>query len=444
MIDKVGNKKLLYKTPLIEYIKKEFNYENEKLFYDNKYSEGSFSVSKPSEKYKNCAFINGYPHFDIPLDICIQEITFFMEKQSMYDNSICIRYGDTHPNKPIPKLGQFRNIFIGNCISSMIGKNAKNIFCIGDISIKSLKDFILKNSLSITEEELFIKLLNNNLDNNTRNLILGNNIEISKKIIKIFQKMSMINPEFLFESDLYANHDLYEYIKNNPEYKMYLKPNGEIKYTLQELMFIKSIIKDNSTLINIIGNDQSEHIKKVIRLLENDFASIDCRFLSYGICKNAMETDVDKWTNKLNEYIQKNNININNKLICVDEMLNILFIVCGIDNIIDFNNIDKYLIQIKKFCSYLSQIKVSDKDRDTILYSQLLAKMALVGYTLNSAIELGNPFTFYKYVTEIIIEHNKNREKYLDINDIYNKFIICCFERLGFQKEKLLERKLIL
>ena len=50
-------------------------------------------------------------------------IEFFMNDYSIYNNDIVIRYGDTHPHKPIPKLGQTRNIIIAVTVIIIANKN---------------------------------------------------------------------------------------------------------------------------------------------------------------------------------------------------------------------------------------------------------------------------------------------------------------------------------
>ena len=135
------NRYLSYNTPLIEYIKSKHLYTNENLIYTKKYSDGTFSITNPTETFTNCEFINGYPHFQIPLSKCIEEIEFFMNDGKMYDSNFYIRYGDTHPHKCIPKLAQVRNLVIENSLTSMIGQNVKSFYGFGDISLKSLKDF---------------------------------------------------------------------------------------------------------------------------------------------------------------------------------------------------------------------------------------------------------------------------------------------------------------
>ena len=80
------NRYLKYSTPLVKFIREKHLYDNENLIYTKKYSNGTFSITNPTEMFTNCEFINGYPHFIIPFDKCLEEINFFLSDQSMYDN----------------------------------------------------------------------------------------------------------------------------------------------------------------------------------------------------------------------------------------------------------------------------------------------------------------------------------------------------------------------
>ena len=61
-------------------------------------------------------------------------------------------------------------------------------------------------------------------------------------------------------------------IKNNPNFIDELKENGELKYSLQELMFINLFLDNsNDVLFNIIGANQSSHVLKVEELLKENY-----------------------------------------------------------------------------------------------------------------------------------------------------------------------------
>ena len=220
-----NNRYLKCSTPLIEYIKSKHLYNNENLIYTKKYSNGTFSITNPTSEFSNCSFINGYPHFDIPLENCLEEIDFFLNDESMYNNNFYIRYGDTHPHKCIPKLAQVRNLLIENSLSNMIGLKAKGFYGLGDISLKSLADFISKNNIDCSPEDLFIKVVNNNIPMAIYYKLEQYNLNALKEISMFLKDLQLTQKEFLIESKLYENQELYNLIKKNPNYIGELKNN---------------------------------------------------------------------------------------------------------------------------------------------------------------------------------------------------------------------------
>lgn len=443
MIYSVKNeKKLNCHTPLLDYIKNTHNYNGEKLIFTDKYSSGTFSIKNKTNNLINCDFINGYPHFLIPEDICISEIMFFLNNERMYNNNFFIRYGDTHPHKPVPKLSQMRNLILAYNILKMIG-NAKCYYGLGDISIKSLNDFISKFDINISSSELLLKLQRNELDFSLKaKLEKYNNMAISK-INSFLDQVGLPKEEILLESSLYSNQDLYNTIKNN--FKENIRPSGDLKYSLQELMFICSILKNkNDVLINIIGANQDSHILEVCKLLLNSSLELDNRFFAYGMCKNAEDNDLERWTTNLTLFIGNNDIKINGRYLTYFELLKILNIIFIPDRVIDFNNLHNYLLDINLFCRNISELK-EPNDKMAISSNNLLYKMSLVGYILNKSIELGNPNYYYRYLINIMKEYNLHYEQYRELDCLYYKFMFTGFQRLGFDiSNKGLERKKIL
>lgn len=438
-----NNRYLDYYTPLSNFLKNNFNYSTENLLFSTKYTSGTFTITNPTSEFKNCDIINGYPHFRIPLDICFAEIEFFMNDQSMYNNNFIIRYGDTHPHKPIPKLGQTRNLIIADYLSKIIGKTAKEVFPIGDISIKSLRDFVYVNNIDINPDILYSMIVNNTVNDSLKNKLYLYDKNAIEGIEEFLNQCKFLNPIFLLESSLYSNQDFYKYLKTSSKFFKYLKDNGEIKYTLQELMFIKTLLKNSKdVLINIIGSDQKDHIVKVNNILRQEHLNVNSRFLSYEICKNSLENNIDVWANKLELFIEKNSINISNKLITYQELLKILFLINSNDVVIDFENLNKHLNNIKRFCNIYSMSINSDNNSNSFNLEEntLLFKMSLVNYTLNRTVELGDTNHFYKYILDIISEYQKNSVKYKCIEGLYYKFIKKCFDRLGLTNNYIFEK----
>lgn len=430
------NRYLSYNTPLIEYIKSKHLYTNENLIYTKKYSDGTFSITNPTEKFTNCDFINGYPHFQIPLSKCIEEIEFFITDEKMYNNNFYIRYGDTHPHKCIPKLAQVRNLIIENSLSNMIGKNAESFYGFGDISLKSLKDFIEKYHVNMTPNEMFIMLVNNNISSDILKKLEEYDLSALKEISNFLRQLKLIPKEFLIESKLYSNQKLYKSLKNNPNFTEELKENGELKYSLQELMFINSLLDNNDdVLFNIIGANQSSHVLKVEGLLKEDYG-LRCRFLTYEICRNADERDVDSWSEKLNEFIEKNNLGINSDNLDYQDLLKILMIINSNDVIIDYDRLDKYKNNIKNFTNVVTSIGGINNKKDISSGNDLIYKMTLVCYNLNRAVEMGNQSNFYRYLIGVVNEYENNKDKYSNIQGLYKEFLIKCLDRLGYKKEE--------
>ncbi len=436
------NRYLLYNTPLIEYIKSKHLYTNENLIYTKKYSNGTFSITNPTEAFTNCDFINGYPHFQIPLSKCLEEIEFFIADGKMYNNNFYIRYGDTHPHKCIPKLAQVRNLVVENSLSNMIGKNVKSFYGFGDISLKSLKDFVEKYHINMTPDEMFIMLVNNNLPNDILKKLEEYDLSALKQVSNFLRQLRLIQKEFLIESKLYSNQNLYKSLKSNPNFTEELKENGELKYSLQELMFINSLLDNkDDVLFSIIGANQTSHVLKVEGLLKENY-DLRGRFLTYEICRNADERDINIWSEKLNKFIEKNNLKINGDNLNYQDFLKILMIINSNDVIIDYDRLDKYKNNIRKFTSVVTSIGNINNKKNINSGNDLIYKMSLVCYNLNRSIEIGNQSNFYRYLIGVVNEYEDNKDKYSNIQGLYKEFLIKCLDRLGYkEKDSIKELK---
>lgn len=425
---------LLYSTPLVEYLKVHNNYNGENLIYSKKYTEGTFSITNPTGEFKNARLVNGYPHFEIPLDVCLEEIDFFMNGGNMYNYNFYIRYGDLHPNKPIPKLGQLRNIILNNSLNYLILNNVKSFFPIGDISIKSIKSFKEKYNIDIDEEELFKMIVNDRIPTEIRSQFDEYNIYTINLIKNYLNDLNLPVDEFVIESSLYTNQKMYQSLKNDERFKNELKNNGELKYTLQELMFIKKYaVYEKDVLINIIGANQSDHVLRVNKILNQINFKNDTRFLTYGMCYNADEMDYKIWSDKINEFIVNNDIKVGGKYITPVYLIKLLTVLLSNDNDIDFNKLNKYRNNIKTGCNlfndliYKEEIKIENND--------LIKMMALVNYNINRAVEKGSLNYFYKYVLSIYREYITNQDKYKNMQGLYFKFINACQYRLGLRED---------
>lgn len=425
---------LLYSTPLVEYLKVHNNYNGENLIYSKKYTEGTFSITNPTGEFKNARLVNGYPHFEIPLDVCLEEIDFFMSGGNMYNYNFYIRYGDLHPNKPIPKLGQLRNIILNNSLNYLILNNVKSIFPIGDISIKSIKSFKEKYNIDIDEEELFKMIVNDRIPTEIRSQFDEYNIYTINLIKNYLNDLNLPVDEFVIESSLYTNQKMYQSLKNDERFKNELKNNGELKYTLQELMFIKKYaVYEKDVLINIIGANQSDHVLRVNKILNQINFKNDTRFLTYGMCYNADEMDYKIWSDKINEFIVNNDIKVGGKYITPVYLIKLLTVLLSNDNDIDFNKLNKYRNNIKTGCNLLNDLIY--KEEIKIENNDLIKMMALVNYNINRAVEKGSLNYFYKYVLSIYREYITNQDKYKNMQGLYFKFMNACQYRLGLRED---------
>ena len=435
---------LKYNTPLIDYLKINNGYENENLIYNKRFGSNMLTITSPKLNCPNCTYINGYPYFDVPYEKCVEEINYFLNDFSLYDYNVFIRYGDTHPHKIIPKLAQLRNLYLNQSLSSLIGDNSKSFYGFGDISVKSLGDFCNKYKINISPEQLFADIVNNCLREDIGNKLNEYVLNSLKQLSTYLNKLNLNNNDYIIESSLYKNQDLYKLLKNDTRYIGEHKKNGELKYSLQELMFIVNLLQNKEdVLISILGFNQYEHVIKVNDILKD--YNYNCRFLTYEICRNGAERDIDIWSKHILNNISNNFITINGNYIDVSNYLKLLFISNSNDIIIDFANLDKYTKNIKKVTNVLSAIE--EPSNDLLFFDKkndLICLMSLCCYNLNRSVEMGSPIYFLNYVFKIVEEYEKNKNMYKEYSNLYNSFIIKCFEKLGILNKREDEKKYVL
>ena len=159
------------------------------------------------------------------------------------------------------------------------------------------------------------------------------------------------------------------------------------------------------------------------------------RFLTYEICRNADERDINIWSEKLNSFIEKNNLEINGDNLDYQDLLKILMIINSNDVIIDYDRLDKYKNNIKKFTNVVTSIDSINNKKNINSGNDLIYKMALVCYNLNRSIEIGNQSNFYRYLIGVVNEYEDNKDKYSNIQGLYKEFLIKCLDRLGYKKK---------
>ena len=438
-----------YNSILLDYLIKNYNYDKSPLIYSKKYTNGFFTITKPNNKYKNCKFINGYPHFNIPNYILLEEINNFINNRPLYDKNIVIRYGDTHLYNPIPKLNQVRNLIIADMFNSMILTSGKKniIYTICDIDRKSLKKIVEEINLNDTDkmiEELNKYIVSGNCRNQEYLRKWYNlNLKTKKDIIKFLRTLNLKIDKMIFESKLYKNRDIYIKIKNDIIYKNGIRQDGTFKYPLQELMFILATDKARTSVLNIIGDDQVDHILKVMDILDNNNLNTDVSFLTYGICKNGDSRNIEVWSKKIEEYIKDENIVIDNEQIKYQDYLKIIVATQGNNREINFNDLSKYKQNFEKFKYVYNSKKISYSKRNNnnkiIKNGDLIKNMALGNYYLNLAIKSGEQNKFFTYLYTISKEYMRNIDKY--DGKLYYNFISKGLQRLNLNDIEICKRK---
>ena len=427
---------------LLDFLASMNNYNGEQLLYSTKYSSGTFTVSTPSNSFVNCEFINGYPHFKVPLEVVLGEIQNFLDDKPIYENDFFIRYGDTHPHKIIPKLGQMRDLMIEEVFNSMLSTSSSKrcVYAIGDISIKTI-DSVVDYYYSINErpvdtQPLIDYIFKKQDSNNPLIMQWKNYVRNSQSLLISFLKENRLElNELLLESSLYSNNDMYDYLKNNIVCENGVRENGSLKYLLQELAFILTFSREGRTMINIICNLQLDHVFDVMQALKNNNIKDDIRFLTYKECKNAESRDANEWSMHLSDFINQNNLIVSGKLLNYIDFIRI--VVCSTSNsmVIDFSQLEKYKRCIKTFKSVKESLRQGGSKTLNIFNieepNDLLNKMAMVNYYLNNSINSGEQFRFYNYIVSIKDEYCQHQERYQCMYDLYCQFMTKCLEKLS-------------
>lgn len=435
-----------YSSELVEYLTDVVNYDGSFLLYNDKYGKPSFTIVKPNLGYKNCDFISGYPHFDIPLEILLREVNNFINNKPIYNDDFIIRYGDIHPNKPYPMLGQTRNIYIGDLLKNMISSagNVDSVFTIGDISLKCISYFLKDLNMDIDSNQ-FIKMFLNIDEEKDKLLIDKYNLFCRESLEKTKNLLSRLNLEkdnYLFESELYKNINLFNFIKEM-KYDNGLKDNGMLKYFLQEFMFLLNEKYKDKCIINVIGSDQAMHIKKVFKVIDDNNLDLNVNFISYGICKNSGSRELYDWEVQLKRIIESKKIKFDNEYLEPFDFLKYYYLLVGTDTILDFANVNNYQKNFLETILYsIERASKYNDNKDRIEPNILLCKMALINQQLDASITSGNPSKLVKYIYDIAVEYLKNEKDYESISYLYFEFMNTISKKLTIEDTKPFEKVL--
>lgn len=426
-----------YRSTLIDYLKREYNYDDSPLVYSTKYvKKGDFTIKRPSSVYKNCKLVNGYPHFNVPYEILMEEINNFCLRKPLYNKNIIIRYGDTHLYNPIPKLNQVRNLIIANIFDSMIQTSGKkcSIYVIGDIDRKSM-DKIVQRIDRNKSEEIIPKLINfisisDDINQKYLQIWKELNTESKEKIEEFMQKLSLQVPIIIPESSLYRNKELYNKIRQGIVYENGVRDDGTFKYPLQELMFILTANNKNASSLNVIGSNQTDHVLKVLDVMRENNLTCETEFLTYGICKNGDSREIEEWSEIIKNYIEKNHIMLDGELVKYQDFLKIIVASQGNTGIIDFYDLNKYKADFEKFkvicASRKMSFNIAKENRTTKINKEncdIINKMALANYYLNLAVKSGEQSRFFSYLYSVSREYIKNSKQYEIYSNLFYNFI---------------------
>lgn len=437
-----------YHSFLKEYLMEVHHYHNETLLYSDKYGIPAFTITRPTKEYRNCRFVNGYPHFEIPKEICIREIQNFLEDVPIYTENYTIRYGDMHPNKPVPMLGQMRNILLNDIYSKMIKTSGKmnSIFTIGDISEKTIKYFVEQGRYNPKEDvfnQIFTGILNSKDLDNAYVLAYQKFCEDRKRQTEDFLKqMHLDHKHLLLESSLYQNQALYKYIKNLKTEEG-LKENNEAKYLLQEFMFLLNDTYKEDNIINIIGLDQSDHVKKVYDVIKENQLCCKVSFLNYNLCKQAGSRDIEEWKKLIDGIVEKTNIRLGGKLIPYYDFIKFAIATNNCNAILDFNKakIMNYE-QIKEIYTSLEKSGKKRIQTKSLQDNPLLSQMTLVNQVFDSAVVSGEPARIIKYLYTLAKEYNKEETEYDAMSNLYFNFTKKCLDSISLSNTETFQKVL--
>lgn len=398
------------------------------LIYSEKYSDGTLTTLSPQPDAKNCAFVNGYPHVTPCRDVCMQQIMDFINGVPVYSDRFCIRYGDTHPHRPLPALAQYRNLILGETLYSFIqtGAGKTLLYPIGDISLKSIGALcgddavctaFLKDILHGTPEthRLFDKWEENASQavETVRDFLLRN---------------WFATPQLLRESALYRRTDLYDFVSGIPCTDG-LSKEGNLRYTLQELMFI--LTYKDSILLNVIGSNQSDHIHQVLALLRDTDISTRVGFVPYGICKNAKIYDPSALSDLGGEF-SKLRTRCLLKSPCTG--INLVRLIClgtSINRIIDYSHLDNIELITDTFEEIFLAMCNSSPDchaarKQAQLPDAMLFQMSLVYENLHQSIRAGDPSIFVRYVSRLARQYNLKWRTQVGSAGLFRDFLSRC------------------
>lgn len=415
---------LSFRSDLKDYLIENNRYGKERIRYCQKYNEGAFTTNVPIQTYINCDYINGYPHFDIEVPMMLREIENYISGKEMYDCNVTIRYGDTHPHKPIPKLAQIRGIAINDVLNGMIltSRNKESIYMLGDVSQRSLEAVFPHEEISQLRKSL---MMGNRLDSVDGGKYSAFVNDAKKKIEVFLNEIGYGNPIVELESELYRNRDIYEKVSRFTVDSGFCV-DGTLKYVLQEMIYICNVLRGGGKLFSILGSNQYEHVLRVNSLMKKNELNYDASYIIYGYCFEAGIRDKDTWEKIIEEYISSKGLKTSKGLLDIHIYLNLIFacqnnsVEIHFDKLSNYDNIVNMYLKIRKCYEHSKTVKKSILIDEK---SDLLAEMALVHFNIHYAVSAGEQSQFFRYLYSIAQKYNKNPDNYSTIAYLIGNFM---------------------
>ncbi len=424
MINCYKDWKLDFQSDLKDYLIKNNGYVNEHIHYCQKYDEGAFTINVPTSTYRNCYYINGYPHFKIDARIMRTEIENFILGKNLYDYDFTIRYGDTHPHKPIPKLAQIRSISINDALQGLILTSGKkeSVYVLGDVSQRSLENAFPNANASDYRKQLMMGMGIDSIEGGIYKEVVE---RAKEKIENFIRDIGFPKPTVKMESDYYKNRDVFDEVSRF-SVESGFGEDGTLKYVLQEMIYVCSVLNKGGKLISILGDNQNEHVLKVNSLMKNNDLSYDVAYVTYGHCFEAKTRDKDIWIDLLEEYIRKKGWRTENGLIDPLIYLRLLFSCQNNSMEIHFDalsNYDNTVLTYFEILKCYESCRKEDAEINLDGNNDLLAEMALVYFKIHYAVSAGEQSQFFRYLYSLAKKYNKYPEKYRAISPLLGRFI---------------------
>lgn len=385
-----------FESTLFKYIKKYIGVDySDYVYYSTIFTKGMFTCKKRRQyDFKNCIIIKGFPHFEVPERILVKEIFDFLnQKKILKSDSITFFGGDTHIDKPVPRVAQLRGLILSYALSSMyksLGVDSSFVYVIGDIG-KRVESYILQEYGVLVSERKYLEIVK----------------EISRKskliIKKKLKEMGFEQKSFVFMSDItnYSSSNI------GSKYKIkdkIFRTDGSLRYLGQELCLIYYLNKNYSgNYILMLGGNQKAHADNIMKLAKGENFNLKFSYLIFEKVLNASERKYETWEKKVERYLLNNKFgNLNPKFFL--KTIFTLFRQDSIQNVFaqsSLNFIKGLILILNNTKDISSNWKNLNYTIENTYEKELIYKLSLVNYQIFRSCTSFNPKIFYDYILEI-------------------------------------------